>query len=67
MLISDGIADQSCDEWLLNLLAGFNGSSGNELAALILAESRCRKGLGDDCAVMVLHLPFAGENRKTAV
>lgn len=67
VLISDGIADQSCDEWLLNLLAGFNGSSGDELAALILAESRCRKGLGDDCAVMVLHLPFAGENRKTAV
>ena len=38
-----------------------------ELAALILEESRCRKGLGDDCAVMVLHLPLAGENRSTAV
>ena len=24
VLISDGIADQSCDEWLLNLLAGWN-------------------------------------------
>lgn len=67
VLISDGIADQSCDEWLLNLLAGWNGRSADELTALILAESRCRKGLADDCAVAVLHLPLAGENRKTAV
>ena len=67
VLISDGIADQSCDEWLLNLLAGWNGCDPDELTALILAESRSRKGLADDCAVAVLHLPFAGENRKTAV
>ncbi|MBD9227175.1 MAG: hypothetical protein EGQ48_08065 [Clostridiales bacterium] len=67
VLVSDGIADQSCDEWLLNLLAGFTGTDARELAALILEESRCRKGLGDDCAVMVLHLPLAGENRSTAV
>lgn len=67
VLISDGIADRSCDEWLLNLLAGWNGSSADELTALILSESRCRKGLGDDCAVAVLHLPSAGENQKFAV
>ena len=67
VLVSDGIADQSCDEWLLNLLAGFTGTDARELAALILEESRCRKGLGDDCAVMVLHLPLAGESRSTAV
>ena len=67
VLVSDGIADQSCDEWLMNLLAGWNGSSTEELTGLILAESRCRKGLGDDCAVAVLHLPPAGENQKTAV
>ena len=67
VLISDGIADQSCDEWLLNLLAGWNGHDPQELTALILAESRCRKGLADDCAVAVLHLPPAGESRKTAV
>ncbi len=67
VLVSDGIADQSCDEWLMNLLAGFTGTDADELTALILAESRCRKGLGDDCAVVVLHLPFAGENRKVAV
>ena len=67
VLVSDGIADQSCDEWLMNLLAGWNGSSTEELTGLILAESRCRKGLGDDCAVAVLYLPPAGENQKTAV
>ena len=67
VLISDGIADRSCDEWLLNLLAGWNGSSADELTALILSESRCRKGLADDCAVAVLHLPTAAENQKTAV
>lgn len=67
VLISDGIADQSCDEWLLNLLAGWNGDDADELTALILSESRCRKGLADDCAVAVLHLPMAKENQKTAV
>lgn len=67
VLISDGIADRSCDEWLLNLLAGWNGSSADELTTLILSESRCRKGLADDCAVAVLHLPTAAENQKTAV
>ena len=29
----------------------------NALVSLILAESRGRKGLEDDCAVLVLHLP----------
>ena len=46
VLISDGIADRSCDEWLLNLLAGWNGSSADELTALILSESRMPKGPG---------------------
>lgn len=67
VLISDGIADPTCDEWLMNLLAGWNGTDGDSLTALILSESRSRKGLSDDCAVMTLHLPFAGENQKTAV
>lgn len=67
VLVSDGIADQNCDEWLMNLLAGWNGDDAEDLTALILSESRSRKGLGDDCAVAVLHLPMVGENHKTAV
>lgn len=67
VLISDGVADQTCDEWLLNLLAGWNGTDGDSLTALILSEARTRKGLSDDCAVLTLHLPYAAENQKTAV
>lgn len=34
----------------------------NALVSLILAESRGRKGLEDDCAVLVLHLS-SGEKK----
>lgn len=50
------------DEWLQNLLAGWSGRDANALVSLILAESRGRKGLEDDCAVLVLHLS-SGEKK----
>lgn len=67
MLVSDGIADEKSDEWLLNLLAGWSGNGPDALTRLILSESRSRKGLVDDCAVVVLELPRGGENRKFPV
>jgi len=67
VMISDGIADETNDEWLQNLLAGWQGRDVNALVSLILSESRTRKGLGDDCAVLILQLPKPGENEKAQV
>ena len=57
VMVSDGIADETDDEWLQNLLAGWNGNDASVLTTLILNESRSRKGCSDDCAVLVLYLP----------
>ena len=54
-------------EWLQNLLAGWNGTDVHALTALILSESRSRRGLEDDCAVLAVHLPLPGENRPRQV
>jgi stage II sporulation protein E len=55
-MVSDGIADQNDDEWLQNLLAGWDGQDADALTQLILRESRSRRGLQDDCAVLSLYL-----------
>lgn len=62
-MVSDGIADAGNDEWLQNLLAGWSGRDVNALVSLILAESRGRKGLEDDCAVLALHLSSGEKSR----
>ncbi len=67
VMVSDGIVDENNDEWLLNLLAGWNGGDAAELTRLILSESRSRKGLSDDCAVLVVQLPSPGSVGKTEV
>ena len=56
VMVSDGIADQNDDEWLQNLLAGWDGQEADALTQLILRESRSRRGLQDDCAVLSLYL-----------
>jgi len=55
ILVSDGVADPLRDEWLQDLLAGWQGEDPQALAALILAESVRREGLQDDCGVQVLY------------
>ena len=67
VMISDGIADENSDEWLQNLLVGWNGTDVHALTALILSESRSRRGLEDDCAVLTVHLPLPGENHPRQV
>ena len=57
VMVSDGVADPAEDEWLLNLLAGWNGDDPQDLAGLILAESVRRERLRDDCGVQVLYCP----------
>ncbi len=55
VMISDGVADPGRDEWLMDLLAGWQGEDPQALANLILAESIRREKLQDDCAVQVLY------------
>ena len=57
VMISDGVADPGRDEWLQNLLAGWEGEDPQALAGLILSESIRRENLQDDCGIQVLYLP----------
>ena len=63
VMISDGVADSGQDEWLLNLLAGWEGDDPQVLAGLILKESVQREHLQDDCGVQVLYRPETDRRR----
>ena len=63
VMISDGVADSGQDEWLLNLLAGWEGDDPQVLAGLILKESVQREHLQDDCGVQVLYRPEMDRRR----
>lgn len=63
VMISDGVADPSRDEWLQNLLAGWSGEDPQTLAGLILSESVQREHLQDDCGVQVLYRPVPGTKK----
>lgn len=67
VLISDGVADALHDEWLQNLLAGWEDKDPQVLAGLILSESAKRSGLADDCGVQVLYLPEGEPGRRKKV
>ena len=57
VMVSDGVADPGRDEWLQDLLAGWEGEDPQALANLILSESVRREKLADDCGVQVLYRP----------
>ena len=67
VMISDGVADEKNDQWLMELLRDWDGGAASDLIRLILAESEKRDGLDDDCAVLVLHLTEQAKNEKTQV
>ena len=56
-MVSDGVADPTRDEWLQNLLAGWNGEDPQLLAGLILGESARQRHGEDDCGIQVLSVP----------
>nr|WP_326127680.1 SpoIIE family protein phosphatase [uncultured Oscillibacter sp.] len=64
VMISDGVADPGRDEWLQDLLAGWEGEDPQTLAGLILSESIRRERLQDDCGIQVLYRPRAGGAKK---
>ena len=57
VMVSDGVTDPLRDDWLQDLLAGWQGEDPQELADLILAESVRRERLRDDCGIQVLYRP----------
>lgn len=67
VLLSDGVTAGDGDEWLLDLLAGWDTGTPEELARRILTLSADHGGLSDDCAALVLHRPRNTENGKTQV
>ena len=64
VMISDGVADPGRDEWLQDLLAGWEGEDPQTLAGLILSESIRREHLQDDCGVQVLYRPRTGTAQR---
>lgn len=66
VLVSDGMTGTAGDEWLQDLLAGFQGEP-ELLCAHILSQSRRRGGLQDDCAVIAVHLENSPPQAKTQV
>ena len=67
VLLSDGVTAGDGDEWLLDLLAGWDTGTPEELARRILTLSADHGGLSDDCAALVLYRPRNTENGKTQV
>jgi stage II sporulation protein E len=64
VMVSDGVADALGDEWLQNLLAGWDGDDPQVLAGLVLQEAMKRGRLTDDCAAQVLYLPPDGRKQR---
>ena len=65
-MISDGIADSVEDQWLQDLLAGWQGEDPNALVSLVMKEARQRRHGDDDCSALCLYLP-AGKQHKREV
>ena len=57
LMISDGVADSGSDQWLQDLLAGWQGEDPNVLVSLVLREARQRRQGDDDCSAICLYLP----------
>lgn len=63
VLVSDGVTGDS-DEWLQDLLAGWDGTSPRQLVSLILREAEDRWHGDDDCAVLALRAERLGDGKK---
>ena len=57
VMVTDGVADADDDEWLQNLLAGWEGTNPQLLVSAILADSAEKRGETDDALCMALYIP----------
>ena len=65
VMLSDGVADSLDDEWLQNLLAGWEGHDPQQLVAAILADSMEKRGGTDDAGVLALYIPEDSARRRS--
>ncbi len=64
LMISDGVADGSEDQWVQDLLAGWQGDDPNVLTSLILQEAYQRRQGDDDRSALCLYLPSERRGRR---
>ena len=64
VMVSDGVADALADEWLQDLLAGWQGEDPHVLVSLVLRECRERRGGDDDRSAIALYLPAKDRGRR---
>ena len=57
LMVSDGVADSGDDQWLQNLLAGWQGEDPDALVSLVMREAAQRRRGDDDCSAVCLFLP----------
>ena len=60
LMVSDGLTGED-DNWLQDLLAGWQGGGPQRLVSVLMAESRNHGGLADDCSALCLQLPPSGK------
>ncbi len=65
LMVSDGVADSLEDQWLQDLLAGWQGEDPNVLVNLVLKEAARRRNGGDDCSALCLYLQPKAQEKKT--
>ena len=66
VMVSDGVTSEG-DEWLRELLRQWPGGDSQELAQMVMAESRRHGGLRDDCAALALRVEKSEENLEKRV
>lgn len=64
LMISDGVADSLDDQWLQNLLAGWQGEDPKVLVSLVLKEAHQRRKGDDDCSALCLYLPPKNPDKR---
>lgn len=64
LMISDGIADSVDDQWLQDLLAGWQGDDPNVLTSLVLREAYQRRQGDDDRSALCIFLPAERKGRR---
>ena len=64
LMISDGVADSVEDQWLQDLLTGWQGEDPDGLVSLVLQEARRLRHGDDDCSALCLCLPAGKQGRR---
>ncbi len=67
VMVTDGVADATNDDWLQAMLADWEGEDPQQLAAAILAEGSGHKGAEDDALALALYLPDEGRTAAREV